>query len=436
MRNCLRVISRFLSTTTALCLGLLTTCLLAPASLAQESSWLWNGFALARGASVDAAPSWRQNAFGVFETGGGFASDESTENAFGQAHLTLEWQPDGRFGAFIHGVARSEPDAVAGRDIGVVEAYVEANLEARDADIWHLRLGHFILPTSRENTDAGWSSPYTLSFSALNTWIGEEVRPTGLLAAYHLAVGDIDELRFGTSAVWNNDASGTLLAWRGFTLGDRLGVYGEYAPLPPLRGFMPGGAFYEQSERGTKPFASDLDGRMGWATFVRYARPEQASIQYTHYDNRGDRELHVDEYAWRTRFDLVGADLHVGPWSFATEWMEGSTGMGEKSRRHVQLDYEASYYLVSYGGENFRLSARYDDFSTTERDRSVGYDPNDGDGTAWTLAAFYEPERWPLRVGVEWLDADVERTSAGLVLGDRAVGGQSFTIELRYFFGG
>jgi hypothetical protein len=36
---------------------------------------------------------------------------------------------------------------------------------------------------SRENVDPLWSSPYTITLSALNTWIGEEVRLTGLEAA-------------------------------------------------------------------------------------------------------------------------------------------------------------------------------------------------------------------------------------------------------------
>ena len=36
------------------------------------------------------------------------------------------------------------------------------------------------LPTSRENVDPLWQSPYTLTLSSLNTWIGEEVRLAGL----------------------------------------------------------------------------------------------------------------------------------------------------------------------------------------------------------------------------------------------------------------
>lgn len=407
-----------------------------PASFADDdggpSPLLWSGFGLARGTSVEGAPSWRDGGFGVFDSGS-TEDDEST--GLGQAHMTLEWRPSASWSAYVHAVARAEPDALEGREVGVVEAYGEYERNARDADLWRIRFGHFLLPTSRENIDVGWSSPYTLSFSALNTWIGEEVRATGLLTAYHLAVGSTDELQFGASGFGNNDSSGSLLAWRGFVLGDRLSVYGEYAPLPPLRGFMEGGAFAVQDERGTNPFGSDLDDRLGWSGFLRYSRPEVATVQYTHYDNRGDRGFYVNEYAWRTRFDLVGADFHWGPWSFAGEWMGGSTGMGDVTDRHVQLDYNSAYLLASYGGEGFRVSVRYDDFETLERDESVGYDPNDGGGSAWAFAGFYEPAQWPLRLGAEWLDVNAERTSSGLVTGDRMVGGQSLTVELRYFFG-
>ncbi|MEM8995036.1 MAG: hypothetical protein AAGF23_09630 [Acidobacteriota bacterium] len=416
-------------------LPLLLLSALAPAfpARAQDgpSPLIWGGFGLARGASVEGAPSWRDGGFGVFESG----AEDDESSGLGQAHMTLEWRPSDRWGAYVHAVARAEPEALEGREVGVVEAYAEVNFEARDADLWTVRLGHYLLPTSRENVDVGWSSPYALSFSALNTWIGEEVRATGALGIYQLAVGQTDEIQLGGGVFYNNDTAGTLIAWRGWALGDRLSVYGEYAPLPPLRGFMEGGAFDIQDPRGTNPFGSDLDGRAGWNAFAGYSRPEVGSVRYTHYDNRGDRGFYVNEYAWRTRFDLIGADYHWGPWSFAAEWMDGSTGMGDPTERHVQLDYRAGYVLASYGGAGFRVTARYDDFETIERDESVGYDPNDGGGSAWALAAFYEPERYPLRLGAEWLDVDAERTSSGLVTGDRTVGGQSLTVELRYFFG-
>ncbi|RYZ64437.1 MAG: hypothetical protein EOP08_08995, partial [Proteobacteria bacterium] len=43
-----------------------------------------------------------------------------------------------------------------------------------------LRAGAFYAPISLENRMRGWRSPYLLSSSAINTWVGEELRTIGL----------------------------------------------------------------------------------------------------------------------------------------------------------------------------------------------------------------------------------------------------------------
>lgn len=42
-----------------------------------------------------------------------------------------------------------------------------------------LRGGVFFPPVSLENPGPAWTTVYTITQSALNSWIGEEVRPTG-----------------------------------------------------------------------------------------------------------------------------------------------------------------------------------------------------------------------------------------------------------------
>ena len=42
-----------------------------------------------------------------------------------------------------------------------------------------MKAGAFFPTISLENDDIGWTSPYTLSASAINTWIGEELRTIG-----------------------------------------------------------------------------------------------------------------------------------------------------------------------------------------------------------------------------------------------------------------
>lgn len=82
---------------------------------------------------------------------------------------------------------------------------------------WHVgaRLGMFFPPISLENTGTAWSSPYTLTSSAINTWVGEELKTFGGEAqvSYHTATGDRVKL-FATGFA-NNDTAGAYLAGEG-----------------------------------------------------------------------------------------------------------------------------------------------------------------------------------------------------------------------------
>ncbi|MCG8459132.1 MAG: hypothetical protein MI919_22890 [Holophagales bacterium] len=408
-------------------------------------SWVVGGQVYAYGSATDAPESWRNGGFGRLDAGGtdagspgaGVAGSERAETAVGRADLTLEWRSTTTLGdylgAYLHLAGRAESDALSGRDAGVVEAFVEADLPVRGSDRIHLVLGHFLLPTSRENVGPAWSSPYTLTFSALNSWIGEEVRATGFSGGYHLAVGAIDELSLTGTLFGGNDTSGTLLAWRGWAFSDRLSVAGEALPLPPALELADGGAFDEQTDEGTHPFTDDLDGRPGWSTTLRWSRPERGTVVATHYDNRGDRDLHRGEYAWRTRFDLLGLGLRLGPFDLAAEWMDGSTGMGERGGPRVQMDFSAAYALISWSGEFLRFSGRWDEFEASDRDGAVPGDPNDDDGHALTLAAFWESPDHPLRIGLEWMDLEGRRPAAGLAGFGVENGGESLRLEVRWY---
>ena len=404
----------------------------APAPPAFSSDLTVNGFVAARGTGVRSQPSWREGGFGRL-TLGADAADADASYALGKLHLALDWQPSPFFGTYVHVAGRAEPERVDGRELGVIEAFLHASVPAGAAGSFNFQLGHFILPTSRENVEFVWASPYTLTFSALNTWIGEEMRLTGLLAGYDVEVGSGTQLRLGASAFGGNDTSGALLAWRGWALGDRLTGFGEVVPLPPVGSLQPGGAFALQRDDGTRPHGDDLDDRIGWAGFVRWNRSDRAVVQYTRYDNRGDRELHQGEYAWRTELDLLAVELR--PHETLTllgEVMEGSTGMGDPDLFNVQADLETAYLLASWSAGRFRATARYDTFETVDVDGS-GADNNNEEGEAWTLAFFFEP-REALRLGLEYSTLDAERPAAAEVGFDPDTGGESLKLELRYYF--
>ncbi|HEX9731628.1 MAG TPA: hypothetical protein VGG06_06525 [Thermoanaerobaculia bacterium] len=390
------------------------------------------GYLAARGLAVRGQPSWLAGGFGRLAAGAE-APDDEDAFALGLAHVALDLRPSELFGFYVHGAARAEPDVREGDEAGFVEAFVYGSARARRADVFRWRLGHFILPTSRENVEVAWSSPYTITFSALNSWIGEEVRLTGVLTEYSLGVGAVDELRLGAGAFGGNDAAGALLAWRGWSLGDRLTPFGELLALPPLDSLAGGGPFDRQLDRGTQPFGSDLDGRAGWAAYLRYARPQRTTLQWTHYDNRGDRGLHRGEYAWETELDLLGADLHLGDaFTLAGELLDGSTGMGFRADAMVQLDLRAAYLLASWRPGSFRVTLRHDRFETVDRDLTPRGEDNDEDGRAWTLAFFWEPdERW--RLGLELLDLRAARPAAAQSGFDPDTDARSLILELRYY---
>ncbi|HXT51875.1 MAG TPA: hypothetical protein VN811_12580 [Thermoanaerobaculia bacterium] len=415
----------------------------ATAARAQAPPFnLWYGF-IGRAAATNAEHSWLDGGTGRLALGERAGWQEA---AVGELRLLAEWEPNDRFSAHLHARARAQDAGSGGDAVGVVDAWAQLSGEPRGSanDVFRLRAGQFFLPTSRENQTAVWASPFTYTLSAINSWIGEEVRPIGLLAEYEV-FGDENSGRAGASVFGGNDASGALLAWRGWAMGDRLSTFGETLPLPALPSLAEGGLFAGQDHAGTTPIGSDLDGRPGWAGYLRYQRTALALVQVTHVDTRGDRELHrigprgTGEYAWDTRFDQLG--FQVSPhaygkfadWTIAGEHLRGTTAMGVPSPA-ADVDFDATYLLVSWDYRG-RLSAtaRWDDFATRDRDHQPTGERSDEDGRAWTAALLWSVNQ-ALRLGVEYVDLRVSRPAlAGP--GSRQDGGRSVSLGLRYGYG-
>jgi hypothetical protein len=334
---------------------------------------------------------------------------EVAEEFTGVAQVGLDWSAK-HFGVHVSGAADE-------RVAGLIEAYAELKTAFGNEEL-QLRAGQFFLPTSRENKDELWTSPYTINFSALNSWIAQEVRPIGadLQWRHTLQRGDI--LTAGATAFQGNDTMGALLGWRGWTIGSRLSRYDELLPLPPLSPF-----FADQRDDGTKPFGRDLDARTGIAARLRYSVPQRANVQYAYVDNRGDRRLHRGEYAWETDFHLLSGEIgNPDTFTLAAEYMTGSTGMGVVPA-FVQADFYATYVLLSAKRSRNRWTARYELFGTQERDFSLA-ERNDESGRAWTLAWLFDVTA-SLRAGVEFTQVAGHR-------GSESMTGRATTLEARY----
>ncbi|HEU4523052.1 MAG TPA: hypothetical protein VFT12_13675, partial [Thermoanaerobaculia bacterium] len=331
------------------------TLLLAPVAAAQTLDL--RGFLTGRAGHASGPESWMEGGWGRFD----FSDTAFTATA----ELGVDWTPSPYLTAHAHGVARAEPDSFRDRRAGLVAAFLDLH-NTSETNRFALRAGQFFLPTSRENKGDLWSSPYTVTFSAINTWMAQEVRPIGVDLEWRHTTPGFNALTIGGTLFQNNDTMGTLLAWRGWSLGNRLPVYDELAPLAPLWSlpvFIPA-----QNQEGTTPFRNDLDGKTGWAARSRVNFTDRASIQLTHVDNRGDYELYGDEYSWKTKFTLLGAEIgHTESTIVAAEILHGFTGMGPfldflPRGRPVLVEFESAYVLVSHKRDRHRFTARLDAF--------------------------------------------------------------------------
>ncbi|HJQ37397.1 MAG TPA: hypothetical protein VKB93_09680 [Thermoanaerobaculia bacterium] len=336
----------------------------------------------------------------------------------GVAQFGFTWTPSRFFDVHASGLTRRDDTT----DSGLVEAYADARAIFGGNEL-QLRAGQFFLPSSRENKGELWTSPYTINFSALNTWIAQEVRPVGVDLEWRHTFGTGHALTAAATGFRGNDSMGALLGWRGWTIGNKLSTYNDVLPLPPLASFQT--FFADQRDDGTQPFGQDLDGNTGVSARVRYSIPQTANVQYLYLDNRADRLLHDGEYAWATDFHLISAEFGSADRSIlAAEYMRGSTGMGF-APGFVQADFHAGYVLLSQKAGRTRWTGRYDIFGTDEKDFSPA-EGNDERGHSWTVTWMYDfgPS---VRFATEFTSVSGDREGVKF-------DGHSYGIELRYTF--
>lgn len=320
--------------------------------------------------------SWVDGGSGRFERGSG-----------GIAQVGIDYMPAQWLLVHADGIARTSTIAGSGKKAGWIQAYADVF-----NDKWRLRAGSFWLPTSRENIDPLWTSRYSLTYSALNTWIGQEVRPIGVDLQYSPSF----YVTLGATAFRSIDTMGTLLAARGWTLGNRLTVYDEVLPSPPAT---------------TRPIGVDLDGKTGYAGRIRVQLPERAMLQVSRLDNRAELERgKVPDVPWLTRFTTVGTTIGItSPTTFAAEWAAGDTTIGFPGGTFT-LNFDTAYALISHKQGANRYTLRGEHFNTDfEKGRALT--------GAW------------LRDLSEHLRAGVEYTRAS---GDNP--GTTWMAELRFAF--
>ena len=189
---------------------MLVVALIAPAQALEISDDLTiSGYADLRGVAPTDQASYLQGGLGKFRYGG---------KHYGGAEGVL--QAELKLGDLFHAVMllRAEPQTP-----GVVDA-LETYLRYDDHGAhdlgWSVKAGAFFPTISLENDDLGWASPYTLTPSAINSWIGDELRAIGSEATLRWKSG-LGTVSLIGAVLCCNDENGTLMASHGWTMDDR-----------------------------------------------------------------------------------------------------------------------------------------------------------------------------------------------------------------------
>src|SRR3569832_357468 len=123
-------------------------------------------------------------------------------------------------------VLRGEPEQRIGIDM--LEGYVSWHPAAAGPLSWSVKAGAFFPTISLENDDLGWASPYTLTPSAINSWIGEELRTIGSEAIMRYDTNGVGTVSLTGAVTCCNDPAGILMAQRGWAMDDRpAGIFSD-----------------------------------------------------------------------------------------------------------------------------------------------------------------------------------------------------------------
>jgi hypothetical protein len=292
--------------------------------------------------------------------------------------------------------------------IDLTEAYLQ--LHPYPWGDWRARvkLGAFYAPLSLENRAAGWESPYTLSSSAMDSWVAQELRTIGTeiklewLGTHSGHDFDIGAA-FGVYG-WNQGA-GASLTHSGFTITDWQGSLFGRVGRPT--GLTPAVDEYHQ-----------FDNRAGTYLGLDVHYLDRVTLEGLHYDNHANpsvEDSNTDAYAWQTRFDTVGlrAETDAG-WTAIIQWMAGTTYVEPEGLGLLEWDFVTRYVLVAKRSGQSTVSARYDDFTVSGKQI---FPFGDQAGHAVTLAYRYEPNAlW--RFTLEWVRARGFQSNRAIFAGE------------------
>jgi hypothetical protein len=284
-------------------------------------------------------------------------------------------------GGTIAIAAQNEQD----QPVDLIEAFATWRPVPTGPTRFWARAGLYWPQVSLEHEGPGWQVSDMITPSAINSWIGEEVKVVGVEGNLSHPLGG-GRLSATLGLFGFNDTAGTLLAFRGWALHDmKTGAFSRIT-LPPLGPDMEGA-----QAPWTTP-TLEVDHRPGFYGRIAWQMAAPVTLEAFYYDNRGDPLAvtnHV-QWGWRTRFVNLGARVELGPHTrLYAQALTGSTRMGqdedEEEDYWVETRFRAAYLRLTQEVGPVALSGRLDLFQTRQRGEYVHSDDNE-DGWALTGA--------------------------------------------------
>ncbi|HEY1283577.1 MAG TPA: hypothetical protein VGE96_03785 [Steroidobacteraceae bacterium] len=310
--------------------------------------------------------------------------------------------------------------------VDLTEAYLEYRPYPQSALRSRVRLGAFYLPMSLENRARGWETPYTLTPSAISTWLGEEFRTIGVEGQLEwLGTRKGHDFDFELTAAlfgWN-DPAGTMLAQHGFAFDDRattlFGRVGRHTDAPNSNNEL----FHE------------IDHRAGFYVGGQVRYLDRAVLNGLHYDNRAEPTAFspsIGDFAWQTKFDAAALRVETSSdWTVLIQRLQGDTYIAPGGF-WLEWAYASSSALLAKSFGPHRLAVRYDDFEVEFESGPQGNE----DGHAFDVTyAFERGDTW--RFMVEWLRVRSNVAARPVLLGEPALATESkVELSIRYMISG
>jgi hypothetical protein len=380
-----------------------------------------SGYGDLRAVAAPKMADWLDGGLGKFRFGGG--RDVVRFEGVAQADLSL------RDDFSVVTVLRANKEEPGGLD--VLEGYAAWH-PASDGDLsWSVKAGAFFPTISLENDDLGWTSPYTLTSSAINTWIGEELRTIGGEATLRWHTANAGTFALMGAVDCCNDPAGILMADRGWAMSDRATGLFERVRLPDATEKL----FHVSTPARTGLF-DEIDHRAGFYGGLSWQMANVGKLSIVRYENHGNAAAAtVNDTTWDTKFWSFGARTQIDGLVLIAQQLSGYTSV--KSRgTEFPTKFQAGFLLASYdldglGFEDWRASVRGDLFQT----RHLGVAPLlNEDGRALTLALSWQPYE-ALRLSGEALlmhSRKNEYTLVGVPSGELQQ--NQFQLDAKFFF--